>query len=261
MSITIRDIMNWMEAKLPNKIDTVDRLLSGNEEEHVKKIAVAFTSSVEVLKKSAALGANLLICHESPYYDHHNTNIHTSNLVVREKMKLADELDISIYRNHDSLHRQFPDMITAGLVHELGWSEYVEGMDEISTTIQQSESSLEETMIHIKKNLNIHSVRYIGNLRNRIRKISVLAGFRGSATNVIPLLEESDLVIYGEGPEWETPEFVKDALTLGYNKNVIILGHMESEEPGMRCLVKHLRETFPEVQAEFIASKPFIHQY
>lgn len=262
MSLTIRDIANWMEDKLPNKTETVDGLLIGNEYDQVTKIAVAFMPSIEVLKKAAKLGANLLICHESPYYEHQNRDNHASNVVMKEKMKLAAELGIAIYRNHDSLHRQSPDMITAGLVQKLTWGEKIVEFDAISATVEIPESSLEEIMIHIKENLNIQSVRYIGSLANKVNTISILAGFRGSAANVIPLLQkESDLVIYGEGPEWETPEYAKDALALGYNKNVIILGHMESEEPGMRLLVHQLQKEFPKVRTEFIASDPFIHYY
>ena len=53
------------------------------------------------------------------------------------------------------------------------------------------------------------------------------------------------MAITGEGPEWETPEYVRDALAQGKKRALIALGHGESEQPGMKYLAAILRERFP----------------
>jgi putative NIF3 family GTP cyclohydrolase 1 type 2 len=75
---------------------------------------------------------------------------------------------------------------------------------------------------------------------------------------VIPLFEKHqlDLVIYGEGPEWETPEYVRDSNIQGKEKALIILGHAESEEPGMNHLATKMTEMFPNTPIHFIKNKP-----
>ncbi|AHA58143.1 hypothetical protein M493_09737 [Geobacillus genomosp. 3] len=68
--------------------------------------------------------------------------------------------------------------------------------------------------------------------------------------------EHLDAIIYGEGPEWETPGYVRDAVHQGRRKALIVLGHAESEEPGMRYLAEWLGLQFPDVPIHFIQETP-----
>jgi putative NIF3 family GTP cyclohydrolase 1 type 2 len=74
----------------------------------------------------------------------------------------------------------------------------------------------------------------------------------------IPLFEKEklDLIIYGEGPEWETPEYVRDAIHQGKQKALIVLGHSESEESGMKNLADWLKSTLPYLPVFYIPEKP-----
>ena len=82
----------------------------------------------------------------------------------------------------------------------------------------------------------------------------LLAGYRGNGATAIPLFEQEqlDLIIAGEGPEWETPEYVKDAVHQGKRRALILLGHAESEEPGMEALAEQMRAEFPSIPVHFI---------
>ncbi|MNR42724.1 NIF3 (NGG1p interacting factor 3) [compost metagenome] len=110
----------------------------------------------------------------------------------------------------------------------------------------------------MKKRLGINYVRVHGDLNLTCSKIGILAGYRGGAQNAIPLFEQEqlDLVIYGEGPEWETPEYVRDAVFQGKHKALIVLGHAESEEPGMKLLAYMLTNKYPEVPIHYIKERP-----
>ncbi len=63
------------------------------------------------------------------------------------------------------------------------------------------------------------------------------------------------MAITGEGPEWETPEYVRDALAQGKKRALIALGHGESEQPGMKYLAAILRERFPGLAVHFIPER------
>ena len=66
----------------------------------------------------------------------------------------------------------------------------------------------------MKNRLGITYLRAHGDLGMECSKIGLLAGYRGGAQNALPLFdrEQLDLIIYGEGPEGETPEYVSDAV-------------------------------------------------
>jgi putative NIF3 family GTP cyclohydrolase 1 type 2 len=64
---------------------------------------------------------------------------------------------------------------------------------------------------------------------------------------------KADLLIIGESPEWETPEYIRDSRALGKSVSLIVLGHAYSEEPGMEYLVQWLQPKLPEIKITHIA--------
>jgi len=85
-----------------------------------------------------------------------------------------------------------------------------------------------------------------------------MAGYRGGGTHAIPLIEKHrlDLVLCGEGPEWETPEYVRDAVRQVRSKALITLGHAESEAAGMKLLADRLQARYPGLPVRYIAEEP-----
>ena len=70
-----------------------------------------------------------------------------------------------------------------------------------------------------------------------------------------------DVLLCGEINEWETNEYVRDALRLGQVKALVVLGHAASEEPGMREMVPWLQARLPEVPVSFVpVGEPFMWQ-
>lgn len=57
--------------------------------------------------------------------------------------------------------------------------------------------------------------------------------------------EQVEVLICGEADEWQTREYVRDAIALGKNKGLILLGHECNEEPGMAYLVEWLCPKLP----------------
>lgn len=68
--------------------------------------------------------------------------------------------------------------------------------------------------------------------------------------------ESLDLVIAGEGFEWEVPEYIRDAGQQDRNRALLMLGHAESEAPGMKLLAARLAGQFPQVPVQYIQEKP-----
>ena len=70
--------------------------------------------------------------------------------------------------------------------------------------------------------------------------------------------EKVEVLVSGESREWETVEYVRDAISAGMKKALILLGHATSEEPGMEYCATWLKTFVTEVPVEFIPAKePF----
>ncbi|AIQ53986.1 Nif3-like dinuclear metal center hexameric protein [Paenibacillus sp. FSL R7-0331] len=259
MMITFSTVIDWLTDGIPVPEQTVDRLETGIPETEVRGIVTAFTASQYVIEQAAALGANLVISHEGIYYSHHDQRDWLGqDPVYRQKSALIAGTETGIYRFHDYIHRYTPDGITEGLIAELGWLEYVEEHRPAVSVLTLPPAPLREIAEYVKRKLQISYVRAAGDLSGSCSRIGILAGYRGGGQLVIPLYGEEglDLIIAGEGPEWETPEYVRDALQQGRSKALIMLGHAESEAPGMKQLAERLAAQFPAVPVRYIPERP-----
>ena len=74
-----------------------------------------------------------------------------------------------------------------------------------------------------------------------------------------PLTASVDVAVGGEAPEaGGHVEYLLDAGTLGQKKGVVLLGHMLSEDFGMREVAEWLRAFLKDVPIEWIpAGEPF----
>jgi putative NIF3 family GTP cyclohydrolase 1 type 2 len=259
MAITIQNVMDKLMEPVNKIHNTVDTLKSGNPAMDVKGIATSFMPTHHVIQQAINLGANLLITHEGVFFSHQDSTSYVENdPVFIEKRQLIDQSGIAIFRFHDYLHRYQPDGIMAGLVQALGWQSYVEENQPAATILTIPAMTAKETAEYVKSRLGIQFVRTAGDLSATCTRVGLLAGYRGGGALSIPLFEKEnlDLIILGEGPEWETPEFVRDAVYQGKQKALLVLGHAESEVPGMKYLAEWIQTLFPEIPVHFIPEKP-----
>jgi len=67
-----------------------------------------------------------------------------------------------------------------------------------------------------------------------------------------------DVLIAGETREWELVEYAQDMIAAGRKKALILLGHVVSEQAGMKYCAEWLGTFIHEVPVEFIAAdEPF----
>lgn len=165
---------------------------------------------------------------------------------------------VGIYRFHDYVHRYTPDGIIEGLLRELEWEPYVERHLPHVSILSVPAASVSEIAGYLKQQLHIPYVRAAGNLSAVCSRVGVLVGYRGGGAATIPLFEQEslDLIIAGEGPEWETPEYIRDAVRQGRSQALIMLGHAESEAPGMKLLAQRWPLQFPDVPVHYIQEQP-----
>jgi putative NIF3 family GTP cyclohydrolase 1 type 2 len=261
MKTTIHDIIQSLITPVGRLEQTVDTLLSGDPQVEVTSVVTAFMPTQKVLEEAVALGANLVIAHEGTFYSHHSSFESTlkDDPVYQSKKKFIDESGLAIFRFHDYIHRYQPDGITEGLAEALSWkASVVKRLPAASIVELPAATTVKELVGHVKSKLAIDYVRVAGNIVISCKKIGILVGYRGGGQLAIPLFaqEDLDVIICGEGPEWETPEYVRDAVWQGRAKALIMIGHAASEEAGMMFLAERLRQHFPSVPVHYLADKP-----
>src|SRR5579884_2864516 len=261
-TITARQVIDRIHQHLGVTLpaNTVDTFKAGNPDEPVKGIAVTMMATYDVLERAARAGNTLVITHEPTFYNHRDTTAELekqNDAVLAAKQKLIADHHLVVWRFHDGWHIRKPDGILLGMTKALGWQKY-QNPDQPHLFVLP-ETSLNELAADAKSQLNIHVVRVVGNPQLRVSKIALLPGAAGSARQ-IQLLERADVqaLVIGETPEWETVEYVADAISEGKNKALVILGHIPSEQAGMQECAEWLRTFITEIPVNFVPAKePF----
>ena len=262
-ALTAREVIARIQAHvgIPWMSETVDTFKAGNPDTEVKGIAVTMMATLDVLQRAAAAGQNLIITHEPTFYNHQDKpdelEQKENDPVLATKRAFIAEHGLVIWRFHDHQHRMKLDGIETGMAHALGWEKFQDSGNQYVFALP--ETDLEHLVGDLKSRLKIHVMRVVGNPKLKVRKVALVPGASGFAKET-RALEISDLqvLITGEPREWETVEYVADAVTEGKPKALIILSHIPSEQSGMEECTRWLKTFVSEVPVEFVPARdPF----
>jgi putative NIF3 family GTP cyclohydrolase 1 type 2 len=243
---------------IPN---TVDIIKEGDPQTIVTGIITCMFATMDVLKQTVAKNCNLVVVHEPIYYNHlDDTKLLQNDPVFLEKRKFITDHKLVIWRFHDYIHSMRPDGIETGMVEKLGWKNYaVKGSTD---QFVLPETTLKELLKNLKQVFPKIAFYVVGNPDMKLVNVSLAAGASGSATH-IRLLEDKnvDVVLAGESQQWETYEYMRDAVSQGRQKAIIFLGHINSEEAGMNYCATWLKGFINNVPVYFIEGGPSFWSY
>ena len=249
MKPIIQDIIDTIVQAVPGTPldDTVDTYKSGDPSQEVTGIVTTFLASYKVIQRAIHLGANLIITHEPTYYNHRDdVGWLEDDPVYCAKQELLDDNNVVVWRFHDYWHRHRPDGILTGMLRALSWEG--NAVTHEPPIVKILPTSLRDLVLSIKTQLGIGTVRVVGDLDQSCQRVGMLLGAVGGKWQIELLRREDvDVLVCGEINEWETSEYVRDAVAEGKKKALIVLGHANSEEPGMQWLAEWLRPKFPHV--------------
>lgn len=260
MSITIQQAIQAILAALPQgpSAETVDTVKVGDPSREITGVVVTFMTTCEVIEKAVQQGANLVITHEPTFYNHRDTTEWLyPDPIYAAKRQLIEQGGLVIWRFHDYLHRMPPDSTVLGLIQDLGWERYASS--DTPTVCRIPLTKLGQLGQWIRERLELKTMRMVGDPEMVCQAICVQPGFPSVEAQVGALARpDVDTLITGEIHEWETSEYVRDAVYLGHKKGLIVIGHAVSEESGMRWITSWLQECLPSVPVHFIAAgSPF----
>jgi putative NIF3 family GTP cyclohydrolase 1 type 2 len=248
-------------AGIPWMMETVDTFKAGDPQTPVTGIAVTMMATYAVLQRAAANGQNLIITHEPTFYDHQDKADQLpageQDPVLAEKRAFIEKHHLVVWRFHDHWHRMHPDGIEAGNVHALGWEKFQDPSNQYLFTIP--ETTVSQLSDELQKKFGIAVMRAVGDREMKVTRVALSPGFAGSKREIGALeMPEVQVLIAGETREWETVEYVADAVSQGRHKALIILSHVPSEQQGMAECASWLKTFVTEVPVQFVpAPDPF----
>jgi putative NIF3 family GTP cyclohydrolase 1 type 2 len=288
MSITAQAVVERIQKKFgPGWEPTpVDAFMAGDPNIEVKGIVTTYAPSLEVLRKAAASGNNLIISRESPYWARTNafgggtqfqglpSNWTNGQNFERQepgapetdptyiaKKQYIESNNLVVYRFFANWNAQTVDYQLKGLARALGWEAHYkpsggEPWGHNNGFFELPPASLKETALEIKKKLGSKSIRIGGDPDTVVHKAALSHGMYW-LPDIQKLYAEPgvDLLVMGE-PYWENEIglYSFDVADSGQKKGYIVLGQQVSEEPGMSEMAAWIKSCITEVPVEHITA-------
>ncbi len=253
-----QEIVSRIQQKLSTlgiawRAQTVDTFKAGSPQTEVKGIATTGMATFDLIKRAAAAGRNFVITHEPTFYNHTDTTTSLEgDAVYQAKQKFIKENNLVVFRFHDHAHALQPDPLVVGSARMLGLTPYASPTQARIYVVP--ETTLKAFASDIAKRLNGRAIRVVGDPAMKVSRVMLGPGYG------VPALNPSvDVSIGGENPEsGGNAEYALDSAALGQPKGVILLGHMLSEDFGMREVADWLKTFITDVPVEWISTgEPF----
>ena len=239
---------------------TVDTFKAGDPDTPVTGIAVTMMATFDVLQRAAAAGQNLVITHEPTFFGHLDDTSaleRENDAIFAAKQAFIRDHHLVIWRFHDYWHRRRPDGIMTGMVAALGWQKFQDADN--PGLFRMPALPFRTLAANLTNTLHAQGVRIVGDPDLRVTKVALAPGAAGFARHR-SLLQRDDVevLVIGEAQEWETVEYVADAMTAKKPKALIMLGHIPSEQAGMDECARWLKTFVTDVPIEFVPARdPF----
>ncbi len=243
---------------IPWRAQTVDNIIAGSPETPVRGIATTMMATFDVVQRADAAGANMLITHEPTFFTHQDrTETLADNALYHQKLDYLNQHGMIVFHFHDHWHAHRPDGIATGMVHELGWEANADPANPRQFVFKGV--PLAKLAQQMQAKLKIRVMRVVGDPQMPVNRLAASWG-NVSLNPGIPILTQPgiDALVIGETNEWELVEYTQDLNTAGQKKALIILGHVVSEQAGMKYCAEWLKDFIPEVPIQFIpAPEPY----
>ena len=238
---TLADIRTHLDqtlriAELPDYGNALNGLQLQNRTGTVSRVAAAVDSTLPVVKKAIAEGADLLLVHHGMFW----TGLQPWTGATFERLNLALENNLAIYSAHLPLdaHPQLGNNACIARAMQLtpsgGFLDY-KGLA-VGVTCEAA-LALDEVVARFTQALDGGRVHVCAGGPKTTRKIGISSG--GSGSEIAAAAKAGvDTFITGEGPHWSY------TLAEELGINVLYGGHYATETFGVKALAEHLQDQF-----------------
>ena len=265
--MTIQEILDRVSEYHPDLGEDYhgcDEVKFGDCSQECTGIVSALVPTVDVIRRTIELKANLLYVHEPVSYltpDWPEWKADYKCRIYDEKLKKENK--IVLVRDHDHMHAHKPDSIFTGVLKYLGWMEYLTEEQKIPfgyIVCFPKAKKLREINQEMIEKIGMQGLRFIGNPEAELKKIAFTGhiypdafipqhfnedgSWSDYATEIIREMEQDgvECIIPGEVIEWTVLSYIRDGISLGKNLACINPGHFNWEELGARYAKDWLME-------------------
>ena len=226
-----------------------DRRLAGTADTIVTGIATTVVATIEVLRRAAAAGRNLVIVQEPTFYTAaEDGGNRAADAVYLAKKTLVDERRLVVWRFSEHWNARKPNESVVALANALGWSAYRQPDGEAFYRIP--ETRLDALIEHVRTRLHARGgLRWLGRPDMPVRTVLLSPGTT-DLPSTVARMPRADVILAGEPREWEAVPYVLDA---GPTKAILSTGRIVSLEPGASACAAWVRSFTPELTVEAIA--------
>jgi putative NIF3 family GTP cyclohydrolase 1 type 2 len=243
--LTVTQVLERMHGQIGTawREGGVDRIITGSGDTPVRGIATTMMCTFDALKAAVAAKANLIITHEPTWWSHPDTLTGLENDPLY-RTKLA------YMRTHDLVSFHF------GTAERLGWNGYRDPAEVRHYNLPPT--TLSGLATQIKAKLNARTLRVIGDPALAVHRVVVSWGNCSSFPGIPFLDSDADVLLIGEAQDWDLIAYAQDLVAAGRKKGLIVVGHVTSEQWGMKYCADWLKGFVPEVPVTFL---PLIEPY
>jgi putative NIF3 family GTP cyclohydrolase 1 type 2 len=259
-AVTAAQVIDRLKANVgvPWMTETVDKIIAGAPDTPVRGVATTMMATLAVLQRAAAAGRNLIITHEPTFFSHLDTtdDIRDDD-VYKFKSAFIQQHNLVVFRFHDHWHRRTPDGIATGMARELRWERY--RAPSKPREFEIPECTLAELARDVSAHAGIKTLRVIGDQSLKVTRVLANWGYASLPNGMAALARpDIDVVIIGEAREWEVIEYAQDQIASGKKKGLLVLGHVVSEQAGMKYCAEWMKSFITDLPIDFVAAdEPF----
>jgi putative NIF3 family GTP cyclohydrolase 1 type 2 len=259
-SLTVAQVLERMHGQIgtPWREGGVDRIVAGDADTQVTGIATVMMGTFDALKAAVAANLNLVITHEPTWWSHPDTVTQLQDdPLYKTKLDYIRAHKLVSFHFHDHWHARLPvDGINEGIARQMGW---VARRDpENSKRYILPPTTLSALAKDFRRKLGDRTLRVVGNPDLPVSRVMTSWGYCSAFPGIQLLNGDADVLVIGEAQDWDLIAYAQDLVTSGRKKGLIVLGHVLSEQWGMKYAAQWLTGFVPEVPVRFV---PIIEPY
>ena len=251
--LTAQRVVDRIRANVgaPWRDTTIDGFKAGDPATVVTGVATTVMATLDVLRRAAAAGQNLVITQEPTFYSaNDDPGNRAADPVYLSKKAFLDQHRLVVWRFSDHWNARRPNEAATALAAALGWSG--NRVPETEQVYHVPETTLGALAGHVRDRLSARGgLRMIGQPGMRVRNVFVSPGTSAVSSTVL-ILRRAVVFGTGEPREWEAVPFVLDTWSTEQGKGMIAVGRLVSEAPGTQACAVWIRSLVPEVHVEVV---------
>ncbi len=151
---------------------------------------------------------------------------------------------------------RYVDGIFYGLADELDWHQYVINDPNRPQMFEIPETPTREVAQHMMEKMNLVGMKAMADVDGTSKRIMFPFHIIGGADNsILSSIEENDIdtICCLEITDFTVGIYMRDGAGVGRQKSVLVPGHFNTEEPGMKWWAeKYLPTLLPEIKATYV---------